>query len=305
MPYRWRAWVFLAGLLCGWHSHAEPPGEIGADSCLGCHNSASITTVFQTVHGHSTAPDAPSASEQCEACHGPGAAHGDRRVTSNDHGSIVGFSRNEDAELKNQACLGCHERHLPAEWVGSGHEFNDVSCSSCHKIHSLTDPVRLQASQAEVCVSCHRDVRSDTRKPSTHPVRLSHRAQLPVMTCSDCHAPHGSNSEGQLNRDTAVELCTSCHAEYAGPVLFEHAPVSEDCSLCHEPHGSIHGGMLLRQANQLCQSCHSQRGHPSLLFTEEGLPSSQQSAMVLQRGCVNCHSQVHGSNHPSGFNLLR
>jgi hypothetical protein len=26
---------------------------------------------------------------------------------------------------------------------------------------------------------------------------------------------------------------------------------------------------------------------------------------VLGESCMNCHSRVHGSNHPSGLNLMR
>jgi cytochrome c2 len=26
---------------------------------------------------------------------------------------------------------------------------------------------------------------------------------------------------------------------------------------------------------------------------------------ILNRGCANCHSQIHGSNHPSGPRLHR
>ena len=125
------------------------------------------------------------------------------------------------------------------------------------------------------------------------------------MVCTDCHDPHASVAEGALVRTTTNELCLSCHTEYRGPVLFDHAPVSEDCSLCHEPHGSIHPALLTRRPPLLCQSCHSQRGHPSIAFTEDSLPGGNPSAMVLERSCMNCHTQVHGSNHPSGFSLMR
>jgi len=26
---------------------------------------------------------------------------------------------------------------------------------------------------------------------------------------------------------------------------------------------------------------------------------------MFDRGCVNCHSQIHGSNHPAGMRFLR
>jgi DmsE family decaheme c-type cytochrome len=166
-------------------------------------------------------------------------------------------------------------------------------------VHANADPVSLQSEQAEVCFDCHQQQRADSQKPSAHPIRFAE------MVCTDCHSPHASVSGGQLKRDTLNELCLSCHAEFRGPVLFDHAPVSEDCSLCHQPHGSIHPALLTRRPPLLCQSCHSQRGHPSLSFTNQSLPGRNPSAMVLERSCMNCHTQVHGSNHPSGYNLMR
>jgi len=26
---------------------------------------------------------------------------------------------------------------------------------------------------------------------------------------------------------------------------------------------------------------------------------------MFDRGCLNCHSQIHGSNHPAGMRFLR
>ena len=84
-----------------------------------------------------------------------------------------------------------------------------------------------------------------------------------------------------------------------------HLGVEESCISCHQPHGSIHPALLTRQPPLLCQSCHSARGHPSLSFTAGSLPGGNPSPMVLARSCMNCHTQVHWSNHPSGFNLMR
>jgi len=55
----------------------------------------------------------------------------------------------------------------------------------------------------------------------------------------------------------------------------------------------------------LCQQCHSQIGHPSVAFTTQGLPNANPSGFLLAGSCMNCHSQVHGSNHPSGVKLMR
>jgi DmsE family decaheme c-type cytochrome len=109
----------------------------------------------------------------------------------------------------------------------------------------------------------------------------------------------------QLVRQTLNDTCYQCHAEKRGPYLWEHAPVSEDCGLCHAPHGSNHPGMLTRRAPLLCQSCHSQSGHPSVPQTADGLANGVPSQFLLAQSCMNCHTQVHGSNHPSGSKLMR
>ena len=108
-----------------------------------------------------------------------------------------------------------------------------------------------------------------------------------------------------LAKQSLNQTCYSCHAEKRGPVLWEHAPVSEDCSLCHAPHGSVHMALLKKPAPLLCQQCHSPAGHPSVAYTAQGLPSGTPSGFLLAGSCANCHTQVHGSNHPSGARLMR
>ena len=81
--------------------------------------------------------------------------------------------------------------------------------------------------------------------------------------------------------------------------------MSEDCGLCHKPHGSANLGMLSQRAPFLCQQCHGREGHPSVPGLPASLPGGAPSASLLAGGCVNCHSQVHGSNHPSGRRLTR
>jgi DmsE family decaheme c-type cytochrome len=127
------------------------------------------------------------------------------------------------------------------------------------------------------------------------------------MGCSDCHSTHGSQSAAMLIRPTLNQTCYTCHAEKRGPVLWEHAPVAEDCSLCHSSHGSTRPALLTKSTPQLCQQCHSVAGHPSVPRTAAGLPGGAGggSIFIVGSSCTNCHSQVHGSNHPSGAKLMR
>jgi DmsE family decaheme c-type cytochrome len=127
------------------------------------------------------------------------------------------------------------------------------------------------------------------------------------ISCSDCHNPHGSTATAMVNKPTVNQTCFTCHAEKRGPYLWEHAPVAEDCTLCHHPHGSVYQMRLKKNPPLLCQQCHSSSGHPSVARTGAALPggSAGGSAFLLAGSCLNCHSQVHGSNHPSGAKLMR
>jgi DmsE family decaheme c-type cytochrome len=99
------------------------------------------------------------------------------------------------------------------------------------------------------------------------------------------------------------EACTSCHTEKRGPFLWEHAVVRENCTTCHDPHGSNNDRMLVAKVPMLCQRCHVGSGHPPTIYDATQVANG--SNRVIGRGCVNCHSQIHGSNSPAGNAFLR
>ena len=280
-----------------------PTAPKGADTCLGCHDDAAVTGIFRTKHARPNDPRGPfgHGGLQCEACHGPGGAHveGGRRARWQAW-SISAPRRRAPAAKQNAQCLGCHQSNAAHDWASSAHAASDVACASCHKLHAAKDPVRRAATQIEVCTTCHQAQHTDLLKPSHHPLREG------TMACTACHSPHGSTAPAQLVKNTVNETCTSCHAEYRGPFLWEHQPVTEDCTNCHNPHGSAQPALLKLRPPFLCQTCHEGAGHPSIVNTPAGLPGGgMPSAYLLAGGCVNCHSQVHGSNHPSGRAFMR
>ncbi|MDH4289266.1 MAG: DmsE family decaheme c-type cytochrome [Aquincola sp.] len=280
----------------------------GADTCLGCHDeegaSYSGSALFKTKHaqrGDKRAPFGPGGL-QCEACHGPGAAHAakgsKKKLTINSFKADSFMS----VEQRNRACLTCHEGTSRTGWHASTHERAEVACTDCHKIHHPQgDAVLAKTRESEVCFTCHKQQRADFHKTSSHPVRQG------KMACSDCHSPHGSTVQGMLAKPTLNQTCYTCHADKRGPVLWEHAPVAEDCSLCHTPHGSVRAAMLNKSPPLLCQQCHSSAGHPSVPRTGAALPANGGTGaiFVIAGSCTNCHTQVHGSNHPSGAKLMR
>jgi DmsE family decaheme c-type cytochrome len=118
------------------------------------------------------------------------------------------------------------------------------------------------------------------------------------VTCTSCHNPHGSPNPSQLIQNTVNENCYSCHAERRGPFLWEHPPVMENCANCHEAHGSSNPQLLKVRMPRVCDSCHVASRHPTQ-------PQPLSSIKNFNRGCTNCHSLIHGSNHPSGNFFMR
>jgi DmsE family decaheme c-type cytochrome len=281
-----------------------PYSPQGADTCLLCHSAQpAAIAIFDTKHAVPTDPRSPfgEGQLQCEACHGPGGAHispvrrGEPRIP------LIRFSADSITPVSDQnaMCLGCHDGDSGFGWHGGPHDGNQVACADCHTVHSGRDAVLSTATQPEVCHQCHQTVRTESIKPYSHPL------QAGKLSCTACHSPHGATVELQLVRQTVNDTCYQCHAEKRGPFLWEHAPAAEDCSLCHAPHGSNYPAMLTQRAPFLCQSCHSQAGHPSLAYGPDGLATGTPSVYLLGQSCMNCHSQVHGSNHPSGSKLMR
>lgn len=197
-------------------------------------------------------------------------------------------------------CSGCHQADLGAGWHADAHADADVACASCHRSHAARDPVSVKAAQSDVCGSCHRIAAMDQHRAFAHPIDAG------KMSCSSCHGVHAAAGERDLKAHTTNAACYECHADKRGPFLWEHAPVADDCTSCHSPHGSNHPGMLKQRGPMLCQSCHSEATHPSIATTAAaGLPGGARAPYVLGMNCMNCHSQVHGSNHPSGSKLMR
>ena len=284
--------------------------EKGADTCLECHDqeadTASFTTaaIFKGRHAQRGDKHAPFGvgGLQCEACHGPGAGHatgkGGKKTLTIDSFKASSFL---SVRERNDACLGCHEGGARMGWHAGAHERSGVACTDCHRLHAERDPVLTKTGQPEVCFACHRQHRSDFQKTSTHPVRFG------LMACSDCHNAHGTTTVAMLNQPTVNQTCFACHAEKRGPMLWEHAPVAEDCTLCHASHGSVRNALLKKTPPLLCQQCHSVAAHPSVPRTGAALPGGGGGGaiFVLAGSCTNCHSQVHGSNHPAGAKLMR
>lgn len=291
--------LWLRRAACGWIAllvcQALPAlSEQFTDSgqCLGCHD-----TLQHSVSHMAGIRDASGKNRNCVSCHGDSRDHFSRPKK---FPPTISFGPEHASPVaqQNDVCLSCHKSER-AHWQDSHHDAQGLSCASCHSSHVTRDPVLDDIQQVATCTNCHQRIRAQMNMPSHHPIKTGKTA------CTDCHSPHGSLNEFALQQPTLNETCFSCHAEKRGPFLFEHSPASEDCAICHKPHGSVHKALLSSRTPFLCQQCHSTAYHPSVALSGEELPGNAASALLLGKNCLNCHSQVHGSNHPSGPWLMR
>ena len=267
-------------------------GYVGDETCLACHAPQSL---HGTPHGNPKIPRSPAAVHGCESCHGPGEAH----VADDAKRFILSFAR-MPPRLASETCVSCHNRTEHAFWEGSAHDARNLGCATCHSAHSFQSArgQLVRANQMQVCGTCHKPQVQKMFRSSHMPVREG------KMTCTSCHNPHGSTNVRQLRVGNYVnESCLSCHQDKRGPFIWEHAAGRESCSSCHDPHGSNHDRMLVARTPTLCQRCHIGTRHPSTIY--EGTALGNRSNRLILRGCINCHQQIHGSNHPSGFSLTR
>jgi DmsE family decaheme c-type cytochrome len=285
--------------------HAQAPAPVKTKSqtpdlifkddakCTTCHDEADkpqVMHIGKTKHG--TIADKRIGT--CTSCHGASDNHiadaekGAKKPVAPD----VAFSDKAPTplETRSEACLSCHQGGNRIHWKSSTHANRDVTCTSCHKVHTQHDTARDRFTQTDTCFNCHKEQRVQVNRPVHHPIIEG------KMSCSSCHNVHGDNPK-QLLKDSVTETCYTCHMEKRGPFVHSHPPVQEDCAICHQPHGTTIASLLKARPPYLCQECHSHTSHPSQLA---GLPTGRTTSTsalgTVARGCMNCHTNIHGGN---------
>lgn len=268
-------------------AQATPEESAGVEQCAICHQ--------DEVKGFPGNPHSKLALEHgakgvtCENCHGPGQAHID---TGGEPSKIFQFTKASPKQV-DEKCLSCHVGNHP-NFERTAHGAAGVGCTSCHSVHHFDAQTELlKAQQPKVCYQCHTDAKSAFDLP------FHHRVNEGLIKCTDCHDPHGT-FQTELLKTSADQnaVCTKCHAETAGPFVYEHPPLKlEGCTSCHFPHGSPNNRLLTRNnVNSLCLQCHT----ASMNFTAPGTPSFHNQANQYQ-ACTVCHVQIHGSNADAFF----
>jgi len=282
--------------------------------CANCHEAQNLT-IMLTAHGAKN----DASGSMCQNCHGDATEH--LKDPSNKPANP--FKKGTPAAQRDAVCQTCHagNRHL-VFWESGKHAKNEVSCNNCHSMHGKPGVVPVapfttsfRPNEADLCGTCHQQIRSAIMKPSHHPIIEN------KLKCSDCHNPHGALTPVMLRAETVNQQCYSCHADKRGPFIFAHPAVEENCLSCHNPHGSVYARLLNEKVPNLCQDCHDVARHPGTVYggagaftcvqgattdptntacfgKPVGTVNSAASTRFVARACTNCHSNIHGSNAP-------
>ncbi len=301
-------------------TRGSPDDYVGSESCGQCH-ADQMAFYSASAHRKTMGKDFTFDRRGCEACHGGARKHtelhlavaklyqegksDEAQALYADQGKMAAarlrkFTTISAAEV-TATCLGCHEgtqgkSEERFNFRRSEHARHGLSCIDCHSSHS---PKRteflLKETQPGICYTCHADQKASFAK------MFHHKVPEGGMKCTDCHNQHGGFQSKQLRSWVGDDVtCLKCHADKAGPFVYEHAPVkTEGCQACHTPHGSNNPRLLTRsEVRFLCLECHSNT--PGIPAEGTGIgpptPSFHNVATTRFQNCTVCHSMIHGSN---------
>jgi len=283
--------LFLA-VLGGTAQAALPPGYVGSETCMACHED--IASAFAKSPHHVVDTDAKRGwdGRACESCHGPGQKHAESADPT-----LIRDPAKLTAAATDQICLTCHlnqPTHIGR--LESSHARNQISCTACHQVHG-SEPLVVRKADAtnKLCASCHLNEWAQFQRP------FHHKLPEGAMTCVDCHNPHGSIRPAMLQSFASNDPgCFACHGDKRGPFTFEHAPVRfQGCQACHEPHGSANPRMLTRaNVRFVCLECHANLPSAPMPVKVMGVvpPAFHDLRSPVFQNCTVCHQKIHGSH---------
>ncbi|MHB8764237.1 MAG: cytochrome c3 family protein [Deferrisomatales bacterium] len=184
-------------------------------------------------------------------------------------------------------CLRCHEYLGGQPWVHGPIPVG--GCGPCHDFNSKPHKYDLLEQGAELCFTCHDDIREKFARGFLHgPVAMGQ--------CTVCHSPHASSFKFQI-RQTQGDLCLSCHESMKPKAaqFVQHRPFGEgQCTGCHDPHASDNPAFFLKGVgNGLCAMCHRPEAMATHKHPVGREPRFAVAAMRLDpQGklvCVSCH----------------
>lgn len=253
--------------------------------CVECHQEAA-DNLKGSAHQQTILDDKSArVIVGCIGCHSGWEKHLEEPAKDN-----IVIPTNLSLPKQAEICGSCHlSDHQATMLTTDPHGRAQLACNSCHTVHGNKAKSLVKDDLENFCGTCHTNVVAQFKSRSAHPLVTDN------IRCSSCH-PADNRKDPVLARGIDWS-CQNCHSEYAGPHVFGH-PVTETylfqgggCTECHNPHGSPNDRLLTQPGNGVCLQCH-------------GIPPAHRTAhsgMAVKIDCVNCHTDIHGSDDNRKF----
>lgn len=244
--------------------------------CLRCHEPMQARLKGKFVHG--------PVQVGCGECHSPHSAE---------------FPKLFAKDGRRDLCVSCHvEVGKYIEGTTHPHKAlaQEKGCAGCHDPHTADQAPMLRDELATLCLSCHKEMKSELAGSSKHgPVRLNQ--------CQGCHNPHGADNEKILKvefptkfynayEDGLYRLCFSCH----------EADIARDAKttkLTNFRNGerNLHYVHVNSKKGRSCKACHAVHSGDQERHIRQGVPFGswmlpiQYTATKTGGNCtVGCHT---------------
>ena len=257
----------------------------------------------QAIKAPSTAqaknPRTPAATHGCESCHGPGQAH----VDDDAKGHILKSAQMKPADI-NETCLTCHNRGKHAGWEGSAHEARNLSCTTCHSVHNPQsfEHQLVKATETQLCATCHRAAggQDRTRRGAHAGARRQDVVLVVPQPARIDQQREGAQGRQLGQRDCARAATPRCADRCCGS--------TRRCARTARPATIRMARRTIACWSSACRCSASAATSPRDIRRRSTTTTSittNKSNRMFGRSCVNCHSNIHGSNHPSGQFFMR
>lgn len=253
----------------------------------------------------------------CISCHDP---------HNNELGMFLRVS-NENSSI----CLECHDMQ---NWELSTHgnpqepqyaELKDVACLQCHEIHTVpTLGKLLKADENTLCLSCHdgtkdhegeissfSNLKEEFEKPYTHPIRINPNvggtgygedngpgwaggiSADRYVRCGDCHNPHAAS-----NHDVNAQLDGSLAFSHGVDALgFPKSNVDFEYEVCYKCHGQSQNSLASNSVGHLFAAGNMSYHPVEQVGNASSVPSLKPG--WSEQSLVTC-SDCHGNDNPFG-----
>jgi predicted CXXCH cytochrome family protein len=148
---------------------------------------------------------------------------------------------NASSARQDDQCLACHADNVARHWQDALHMVNELTCVTCHDLHTANDAALNTRTQTGVCTRCH-----EAQKDGIHAIKEL-AGENPV--CTTCHNPHADQRPLGVMLANRSRGCRGCHQP---PDMQSSSSVSEKAKNYHK---------VMEQKDRTCLDCHRGIAH--------------------------------------------